>query len=374
MKDELPYWLLLNRIPGMGPRRCAALLEKEKQLSNCFSGSQPTADFSAWCAEQGIKNPIVDWQGVEKDLAWAEKSHCTILTWAHPAYPHALKQVPSAPFVLFVRGDAKVLSTLQIAIVGSRTPTSVGRENAYHFAYELAQKGITVTSGLALGIDGASHEGALAAAGHTIAVLGNSLDLTYPAKHHTLAETIVAKGGAVVSEFPIGTAPKPDHFPRRNRVISGLSLGVLVVESALKSGSLITAHYAVEQGREVFALPGSIHNPLAKGCHQLIRQGAKCVENVTHILEEFPVHMFSHATLPLPVISPKKESQKQNRAPSSPILAHIGEVCTPIDDILVKTGLTLEQVSSMLLELELEQKVAATPGGYIRVNAMIEGI
>lgn len=344
-------------MPGFGPRRFAALCQEEKSLSNCFSGEELTPAFRQWCKMQGIHSPQLDWQGVERDLAW--QSHgAHILTWLHAEFPPLLKNTHAVPPVLFVKGQPAVLSLPQIAMVGSRQASVQGKENAKQFAIALVEQGLAVTSGLALGIDAASHEGALAANGVTIAVLGNGLDDIYPRSHRALAEKITAQG-ALLSEFPIGTLPKPAHFPRRNRIISGLSLGVLVVESTLKSGSLITANYALEQGREVFAIPGSIHNPMAKGCHHLLRSGAKCVESVAHILEEL--------SLQQKAVSKERVQLTQVECQQGGLLAHIFEECTPIDSIVSKTGLTAKEVSSMLLELELRGVVTAVPGGYIRV-------
>ncbi len=344
-------------MPGFGPRRFAALCQEEESLSNCFSGEQLTPAFRQWCVMHGIHNPQLDWQGVEKDLAW-QSPGTHILTWLHAEFPPMLKNIHSVPPVLFVKGQPAVLSLPQIAMVGSRQASLQGKENAKQFACALVRQGLGITSGLALGIDAASHEGALSANGVTLAVLGNGLDEIYPRSHRELAEKITAQG-ALLSEFPIGTLPKPANFPRRNRIISGLSLGVLVVESTLKSGSLITANYALEQGREIFAIPGSIHNPMAKGCHQLLRSGAKCVESVDHIMEELPLHQKA---------APKKSNQlTQVESEQGGLLAHIFEECTPIDSIVSKTGLTAKEVSSMLLELELRGIVTAVPGGYIRI-------
>lgn len=219
-----------------------------------------------------------------------------------------------------------------------------------------------VTSGLALGIDAASHEGALHREGLSVAVLGSGLDNIYPSRHTNLAARLAEKG-AVVSEFPLGTLVKPGHFPRRNRLISGLSKGVFVVESTLNSGSLITASYALEQGREIFALPGSIHSPLSKGCHLLIRQGAKCVDMLEHILEELSVTQSQKA---LDFGIPKTEEKISS--PSDRLLVYINEVCTSIDDIVDQTGLTAREVSPMLLDLELAGKIGSVPGGYVRTT------
>ncbi len=208
------------------------------------------------------------------------------MTWDSAAYPALLASIPDPPLALFVEGDADVLALPQLAVVGSRNPTAHGRDTAVQFAAHLARSGLAITSGLALGIDAASHRGALQAGGRTVAVLGCGLDTIYPRENEPLAAAITAGGGALVADLPTGTAPLKQHFPRRNRIISGLSVGTLVVEAALRSGSLITARLAGEQGREVFAIPGSIHNPLARGCHRLIRQGAKLVEDADDIFVE----------------------------------------------------------------------------------------
>lgn len=344
-------------MPGFGARRFAKLCQEEKALSNCFSGESPTQSFHHWCKAHGIHQLILDWQGVHKDLSW-QNQHASILTWEHIEYPAQLKNIHTSPPVLFVKGKTEALKVPQLAMVGSRHASIQGKENAKYFASALVRQGLAITSGLALGIDAASHEGALLAGGQTIAVLGNSLDMLYPRSHQALAERIQMQG-ALVSEFPLGTSPKPAHFPRRNRIISGLSLGVFVIESTIKSGSLITANYALEQGREIFALPGSIHNPMAKGCHHLIRQGAKCVESVEHILEELVLQQ----RIPAQEISKSTNNNEEQGG----ILAHIFDECISIDDIVSKTGLTAQEVSSMLLELELRGKVIAVPGGYIRV-------
>ncbi|MGE3319317.1 MAG: DNA-processing protein DprA [Candidatus Berkiella sp.] len=341
-------------MPGLGPRRFAALHQQEESLSNCFSGERPTKAFVKWCELSGLQIKL-DWQGVARDLAW-QGANQHIITWDCPSYPPLLKEIHAAPFVLFVKGDLNALHLSQIALVGSRKPSPQGKENASHFASALAAAGLVVTSGLALGIDAASHEGALAAGGTTIAVLGNGLDQLYPRAHKQLAERI-ASSGALVSEFPLGTLPLPSHFPQRNRIISGLSKGVLVIEAAIKSGSLVTANYALEQGREIFALPGSIHNPMAKGCNHLIRQGAKCVESVQHILEE----------LSLKVTTNEKRKLTKVELEKGELISHIDEVCTSIDSIVMNSGLTAQEVSSMLLELELKGAVVAVPGGYVRV-------
>ncbi len=222
---------------------------------------------------------------VDEHLQWlASSKYHHIIRLGSPDYPKQLSEIPKPPEILFVSGSIEVLHQPQVAIVGSRNASPIGLETAYSFANELSKAGLVITSGMALGIDGAAHRGALEAHYPTIAVLGTGIDTIYPLRHTTLAEQIT-KQGAIISEFPLKTTPSPANFPRRNRIISGLSLGTLVVEASTKSGSLITARLAAEQGREVFAIPGSIHNPRAKGCHQLINQGAKLVENIEDILQ-----------------------------------------------------------------------------------------
>jgi DNA processing protein len=369
--DELVYWLAMGQISGMGPKRLASLLSLGKSPAAFFRGTQPTSELLSACKQLGISQvPSWDWSKIDQTLHWASQAGCAILTWDSPQYPSILKQVEGSPPILYVKGQINTLSAKQIAIVGSRHPTHEGKDNAYQFAYELCRRGFTITSGLALGVDGAGHEGALRAGGQTIAVLGSGLNQIYPSQHRHLAERIV-ESGALVSEFPLDAEPKSAHFPRRNRIISGLSQGVLVVECSLKSGSLITAQFALEQGREVFAIPGSIHNPLAKGCHALIRQGAKCVESVEHIFEEFPA--------PLSKVAPKAHQisllgvdelpePAPLGVPQGPLLPFLGSEFLSIDSLIEKSGLTAEEVSSMLIELELQGAVACVPGGYIRLS------
>ena len=245
-------------------------------------------------------------------------------------------------------------------------PTPSGLMNAEHFAHALALSGFTITSGLALGIDGAGHRGALAANGSTIAVAGTGLHHVYPSSHQPLAEEIILNQGAIISEFPLSVPPQPANFPRRNRIIGALSIGTLVVEAALKSGSLITARYALEQGREVFAIPGSIHHPLSRGCHYLIRQGAKLVETVADVLEELtawktPVLQTEPANMACTA------SQDTSQAGDGSLLPQIGYEITSLDVIILRSGLTASEVSSMLLVLELSGYIKAVPGGYVRV-------
>jgi len=287
-----------------------------------------------------------------------------VLTLSDPDYPPLLRCITDAPTVLFLRGDPTCLSGALLAVVGSRHPTRPGEETARSFARALARQGLGVVSGLAVGIDAAAHRGALDAGGVTVAVAAHGPDSVYPPRHRELAERIAA-GGALVSEFLPGTPPLREHFPRRNRVISGLSLGVLVVEAAVRSGSLITARLAGEQGREVFAIPGSIHNPMARGCHRLIRQGAKLVETVADLIEELgwregpaaPSGRVDDAPAPLPELD----------ADYVTVLDAMGYDPATVDVLVQRTGLTPQALSSMLLSLELRGIVDPLPGsGYVR--------
>lgn len=363
-QTALAHWLVLHRTAGIGPSRLQQLLSVKGGLSDLFLDKQPTPLLSTWLRRWHLLPWEPDWAGVQKDLDWlAQSAQHHILTITDSGYPPALKTISAPPPLLYVWGDIDVLSRAQLAMVGSRHPTVYGKKVAFSFAEALSKAGLVITSGLAQGIDAASHEGALNHSGLTIAVLGSGLDDIYPKRHQDLASKI-SKRGAVISEFPIGTGPKPAHFPRRNRLISGLSQGVFVVESTLKSGSLITANYALEQGREVFTIPGSIHSPLSKGCHQLIRQGAKCVDAVEHILEEmqFPPHQST-------CLPSKQYTQKEKRpSEADHLLVYINEFCTSIDEIVDQTGLTPSVVSPMLLALELAGSIGSVPGGYIRLT------
>ena len=334
-------------------------------FDNATRGQKPVGLRAS--AVAALKSP--DWEAVEQDQRWLEKAGTRILPITDPAFPARLRDISGAPTVLFLRGDVGLLASPQLAMVGSRNPSSEGRRNAEQFAAYLAGCGLTITSGMALGIDAASHRGALKAKGPTIAVWGTGLDKPYPPRHRELAEEI-ADQGLIVSEFPPGTLPMPEHFPRRNRIISGLAIGTLVVEAAVASGSLITARLAGEQGREVFAIPGSIHNPMARGCHQLIRQGAKLVESAGDILEELAPQLRLEL-LPAPGVEPRATATPAE--PEDPeyrlLLDSMAFAPTSVDTIVERTGLTPDAVSSMLLMLELQGQVEAAPGGhYSRVN------
>lgn len=359
---EITHWLALLRAPGVGPATFQRLLGHSPSLSDLFgnSGATLVRELDLPAALQAyLRAP--DWAAVENDLRWAEAPDCHLITLHDARYPALLQEIPDPPPVLFVRGNPDLLAHAQLAMVGSRNPSAGGRQTAHDFARALTRAGLTITSGLALGIDAASHEGALAADGDTIAVAGTGLDRIYPARHRELGHRIVAQG-ALVSEFPPGTPPLAHHFPRRNRIISGLSLGTCVIEAALRSGSLITARLAAEQGREVFALPGSIHNPLSRGCHTLIRQGAKLTEDIGHILEELgPLALAARGALDQDGIDHATSVPEGH-----PLMENMGYEPASIDTLVDRSGLTPEVVSSMLLTLELQGHVTSAGGLYSR--------
>lgn len=366
MKD-IAYWLALLHAPGIGPATYRSLLNHCGTPRAVLEADRQGRASWGLPAEALAYLEKPDWEAVKQDLEWLETPGNHVLTLDDPAYPPLLLETHAPPPVLFVHGNPAVLANPQLAIVGSRNPTPNGRQLARAFAVDLAASGLAVTSGLALGIDAESHRGALEAGGITIAVAGTGLDRVYPASHKGLAHEI-AQRGALVSEFPPGTTPRPEHFPRRNRIISGLSLGTLVVEAALRSGSLITARYAAEQGREVFAIPGSIHNPLSRGCHALIRQGAKLVETVADILEELgPLGRSCHEAAPDTETGWMALDETQRC-----VLECVGFEPTSIDMVVERSGLTPEIVSSILLVLELHDQVTPTPGGmYTRVSKRV---
>jgi DNA processing protein len=311
-------------------------------------------------------------ESLDRWRAWLAQPHRTLVTFGSPMYPPRLAQLADAPLALWAHGpELELLGAPQLAIVGSRSPTTSGRETAEQFARYLSRRGLTITSGLATGIDGASHRGALGELGGTVAVLGSGIDVVFPRAHAQLAAEIAARN-LVVSEYAPGVAPQKYFFPRRNRIIAGLSLGTLVVEATRRSGSLITARYALDFGREVFAIPGSIHNPLARGCHWLIRQGAKLVEEAGDVLIELAPQLREEG-----IELARVESAVDGAGSPAPaldasyrnLLNQLDFSPTPIADLCARTDLTAAEVSSMLLVLELEGLVEALPGGrYSRLG------
>lgn len=362
---SLPYWLALCRTPAIGTPKLYRLLEYFRTPENIFNaGKDLLAEFflTDECL-QYFHRP--DWRDVEADLRWMEVNNNYFIPVSSPDYPSLLKQIPDPPIGLYVRGDKGVLNSLQIGMVGSRNPTPSGKRTAHEFARGLTELGITITSGLAVGIDTAAHTGALESGGRTIAVLGNGLNTVYPKRNSKLAEQICGNG-LLVSEFPLDHKPVASNFPRRNRIISGLSIGVLIVEAALRSGSLITARHALEQGREVFAIPGSIHNPLAQGCHALIQQGAKLTEKIRDIVEEFGP-LYTALGMANNIQTIRHNDQEGLDEGTKLLFEYIGYQPVGIDDLIESTGIGTSDIASRLLELELKELIESLPGAkYIR--------
>jgi DNA processing protein len=364
--EKFKHWLALIRAPGVGAVHGARLLEafgEPEAALNAGPAAWRKAGIPA-SLHEGLRNP--DWAAVEQDEKWLAGKGCGLVTWHDPLYPALLREIAYAPLVLFYQGDAAHLLRPQLAVVGARSATPQGLETAEDFAAELTRRGLLITSGLALGIDGAAHRGALKAGGATVAVCATGLDRVYPARHRELAHEIAGKG-VLISEFPAGTPPLAENFPRRNRLISGLSLGVLVVEAAQRSGSLITARLALEQGREVFAIPGSIHSVLSRGGHALIRQGAKLTETVDDILEELEPQLAG--VVQLAPSESRGETDEKLEATQQRVLDALGFDATSFDTLVERLALPLETLSGALLSLELQGCVAAAPGGaYLRLK------
>lgn len=362
--DELAARLALLRARGLGGSGQRALLARFGSARAVLEADPEALRAAGVPAGVAAALKAPDWRGVEADIAWARGGDRHILPLDSPDYPARLTEIDDPPALLFVHGDPEVLSQPALAIVGSRNPTAGGHRAAREFAAYFAGFGLVVTSGLAAGIDAAAHEGALSGGGLTVAVAGTGLDRVYPARHKALAERIAAEG-ALVSELPVGAPPLGRHFPARNRIVSGLSLGVLVVEAAYRSGSLITARLASEQGRDVFAMPGSVHNPLARGCHRLIREGAKLVESGPDVLEDLAGQLgLAEREVAACVPAPAQTPGPQTEDPEyRRLLEALGHDPVAIDQLVDRSGLTAEEVSSMLLLLELRGLVVAAPGG-----------
>lgn len=365
--DALRAWLTLLRTPGLGPawlhERLAA---GGGDICAVLAGLQRTPAGLEETARAWLARP--DEARLAADIAWLGAPGHRLLCCTDADFPPPLEQIAQPPAALFVDGDAGLLLRPQIAIVGARGATAGGLAHARRFAGALAQAGFVITSGMADGVDGAAHTAALDAGAPTIAVVGTGPDRVYPRKHHALARAIAAHG-ALVSEFPPGTAPRADHFPRRNRIIAGLSLGTLVIEAGLKSGSLITARLAGEQGREVFALPGSVHNPLARGCHRLIREGVRLVEEPEEVIEalapaaralgmELAARLATATGAPAPTTA-----DPPGRDPEYRLLHQaLGHDPATLDELASRTGLPPAALSSMLLLLELDGRIESLPG------------
>lgn len=354
---KLSHWLAFYMCKGLGIKTLLALSQRHN-LTALFSLTHDELVALGLTSSQAGNLLHTNWQQVHHYEHIIEQQHIVVISFFDAAYPESLKQIASAPLLLFCKGDTALLSSAQVAIVGSRNATPTGLEIAAEFAYQLTLAGITITSGMARGIDGAAHKGALAGNGKTIAVLGTGVDIYYPKRHKLLTEQVLERG-LVISEFLPGTAASAHNFPRRNRIISGLSLGVLIVEAEIKSGSLITVRYAIEQNKEVFAVPGSIRNPLAQASHFLIKQGAKLVENVTDILDEvsfsYPNGLYN-----------KEQPDKQQS--NCAVLNSIGFEVTSVDDIVRRVQWPIDEVQARLLDLELDDQIERVLDGYIKLS------
>jgi len=362
--QHLLPWLKLVHAPRIGAARAHSLVDAfGDPQAVCDAGASALRD--AGLASDSIAALRADSsEAIDAELAWAQHAGNCILPLDDPDYPPLLRELSDPPPVLYIRGDCEVLATLQLAMVGSRKPTGAGRRTAFDFARHLAGCGLTITSGLALGIDAASHAGALRGDGLTVAVMGSGHAQIYPRENIELAEEI-AVTGALVSELPLHAPPRKEHFPRRNRLLSGLSAGVLVVEAAIRSGSLITARLATEQGREVFAVPGSIHSPQSRGSNELIRNGAKLVETAEHVLEE----LAPFAAAAREAVTPRSETDSTGLQDEYKRLLNAVDFSpTAVDALVETTGHSAAEVASMLLILELRGHVESIAGGlYVRL-------
>ena len=356
--DEFEAWFRLLETPGLGREGARRLLAAFGSAAQVLQASraarqQVVGPQLAQAVEHTADELPQRLRAAQDWLAGGESRQ--VLTLGDDAYPALLLQTPDPPLLLYVQGQVEFLSRRSLAIVGSRNASVPGLDNARAFGAHLSRQGWTIVSGLAFGIDGAAHEGGLDGPGSTVAVVGTGLDRVYPRRHRALAHRIAA-AGALVSEFAPGTPPLPPNFPMRNRIIAGLARGTLVVEAALQSGSLITARQAAEYGREVFAVPGSIHSPLSRGCHALIRQGAKLVESADDILDELQGPSATTAA-----VSAEAPSAPAGR--DDPVLRALGHDPATLDALCARTGWSAQELSARLLELELEDRVARLPGG-----------
>lgn len=364
--DELTNWLKISLITGLTSEKLLSALEVQSSLDELLNANETTLKAYNFTAHQiaVLKAPASE--KLEEMLNWAAEPNHHVLPITDNRYPNQLRDIDNPPKVLFVNGDIDFLHQPQLAMVGSRSPTAVGKKIAEDFAYHLSSNGLTITSGLARGIDGASHTGALKGIAGTVAVVATGLDRVYPAEHRQLAHQICEQG-ALISEQPLGVAPHAGLFPLRNRIISGLSQGVLVVEAAIKSGTLITARHAIEQNRDVFAVPGSIHNPAVKGCHALIKQGAKLVEKADDILEELQILVKNSTTGDTIHENPEKNTPAPDPEYQK-LLSCMGYEPMDIDSISECTGFSAANIASMLLILELQGDIVASNGFYTQLG------
>jgi DNA processing protein len=350
------YFIALNQMNNIGPCAVKQLIAKWPDLSQLFNRSLTHLVNIQVPGKIAQAIASFDLNQIEADLRWEENDNHHILTWCDPRYPTLLKEIPDPPIVLYAIGDLSSLKQPTVAMVGTRKPSVTGRETARKWSFELAGKGLTIVSGLALGVDAQAHQGCLDAGGKTIAVMGTGIDCIYPRAHRDLAQ-LIGQNGLLLSEFPLKSPPIAGHFPRRNRIISGLSLLTLVVEAATKSGSLITAQCALDQNRDVLAIPGSIHNPNARGCHYLLQQGAKLVTSSEDVLGELGL---DYEPLLSVITTTRLADENAN------LVEYLGFETTTVDHIIVRSGLTLESVMCGLANLELQGLIKMVPGGYTR--------
>ncbi|MCJ8294657.1 MAG: DNA-processing protein DprA [Colwellia sp.] len=378
-KSNIEYWLALRLIPRLATHKKIALVETFGLTALFSFNDKPSVLTSAngLSVKQLSAFYQPNWQQISKIIQDSASCNSDLICFDDACYPQLLKQIYDPPLVIFLQGNPFLLNALQLAVVGSRSASAGGRDTAFSLCQQLAQHNFVITSGLALGIDAAAHRGALSESTGTVAVVATGLDQVYPARHRNLAEQIIKSGGAIISEFVPGTPARAGHFPKRNRLISGLSVGVLVVEAELKSGSLITARCALEQNRDVFAIPSSIENLQAKGCHWLIKQGAKLVEQCADIIEEFAfankpsLHLKSDEQPLKPVeqaINKGVNEINQKGLCNDALLASVGFEITPVDKVVSRSELPVEEVLTRLTMLELSGLVTAVPGGYIRTQ------
>ncbi len=378
-KSNIEYWLALKLVPRLAVHKKIALVETFGLTALFSLDNKPSVLSSAnnLSVKQLHAFHQPDWQKITHIIHASAACNSAIICYDDTYYPQLLKQIYDPPLVIFMQGNPLLLNAPQVAVVGSRAASVGGRDTAFKICQQLAQHNFIITSGLALGIDAAAHRGALSEPASTIAVVATGLDQVYPARHHSLAQKIIVYSGAIISEFVPGTQARSGHFPKRNRLISGLSLGVLVVEAELKSGSLITARCALEQNRDVFAIPSSIENKQAKGCHWLIKQGAKLVEECADIIDEFAfadkpsLHLKSELK---PLKSATHGTHKggdeinQKVLCNDALLDSVGFEITPVDKVVLRSELPVEEVLTRLTMLELNGLVSAVPGGYIRTQ------
>ncbi|MBG6245998.1 DNA-protecting protein DprA [Candidatus Symbiopectobacterium sp. 'North America'] len=360
--QDVELWLWLMNVCRLNAVKTVQLVEQLRPLAEVTAEALSALALSE---EQVAQFLSQDETECERVLRWLEEPTHHLLTYADSRYPPLLRQITASPRALFVRGNPQLLCAPQLAMVGSRHPSAYGAQWGHCFAQELALNGFVITSGLALGIDGVAHQAALDAGGKSVAVLGNGLQQTYPRRHRALAELLVEQGGALVSEFPLNEPPKAINFPRRNRIINGMSLGVLIVEASMRSGSLVTARCALEQNRDLFVLPGALDNPMVQGTHWLIQQGAYLVTCPKDIIEQLGSGL---SWLPLGENETISALDPDVELPFAGVLANVGDEVTPVDVVAERAYQPVPEVVGKLLDLELAGWIEAVPGGYVRLR------